>query len=221
MTINCVLFDLDGTLVDTAPDLGAALNRLLAEDGRPPLDAHVMRPCSSKGARGLLKLGYGIEQEDEDYGDLRDRYLKIYAANICNSSQLFKGMPELLTALVERDITWGVVTNKPAWLANPLMAALDFPSPAACIVGGDQVPKPKPDPAALELACELIDLPAERCIYVGDAKRDIVAGKRAGMQTIAVSYGYIEDGDAANQWGADWVIDSPLQILDCLAARAA
>lgn len=221
MSIKCILFDLDGTLVDTAPDLGSALNTLLQEDGRPTLPYEIMRPCSSKGARGLLKLGYGIEQDAPEYSDLRDRFLKIYADNVCKNSVVFAGINNLLSALAHQGISWGVVTNKPAWLANPLMEQLEFRTAPVCVIGADQVPRPKPDPASLELACETIGLTADQCLYVGDARRDIVAGCRAGMQTIAVRYGYIEVDDSADQWGADWVIDTPIQILECLVAEAA
>ncbi len=221
MTTKCILFDLDGTLVDTAPDLGAALNSLLIEDGRKPLDAEVMRPYSSQGSRGLLRLGYGINQEDSGYTEMRERYLKVYAENLCNDSVVFEGINELLLELDTLGIAWGVVTNKPSNLANPLMDQLTFATPPACIIGADQVPKPKPDPAALELACELTGFHAENCIYVGDARRDIVAGCRAGMRTVAVTYGYIQKGDFPDQWGADRIINQPSEILDCLIAEAA
>ena len=221
MAINCILFDLDGTLVDTAPDLGLALNLLLEEEGREALPANIIRPHASKGGRGLLKLGFGIDEDHADYNPLRERFLKHYEANICVGSTIFAGMNDALQRMSDQGLQWGVVTNKPVWLAKPLMEALDFPSAPACIVGADQVPRPKPDPAAIELACELIQLPADECLYVGDAKRDIVAGRRVGMQTVAVRYGYIEDGDSADAWGADWVVDTPLQILDCLIPEAA
>lgn len=221
MNPTCIFFDLDGTLVDTAPDLGYALNCLLAEQGRESLEAERIRPFASTGARGLLDLGFGIDEEHEDYNSLRQRFLDIYAENICRDSVIFDGMYDTLQALKERNLSWGVATNKVSWLAKPLLEALDFPCEPVCVVGPDQVPRPKPDPAMLELACELSGHPAGNCIYVGDAKRDIVAGRRAGMRTIAVSYGYIAAGDSASQWGADWVIDSPADILDCILEQAA
>lgn len=216
MDIRCILFDLDGTLVDTAPDLGLALNLVLQEEGRAPLEAAIIRPHASQGGRGLLKLGFDIDEEHPDYTPLRERFLQHYRENLCVGSTVFEGMNDALHDLSARNIDWGVVTNKPAWLARPLMAALDFATDPVCIVGADQVPRPKPDPAAIELACELSGFSPPQCLYVGDAKRDIVAGRRAGMQTIAVRYGYIESGDSADDWGADWVIDHPSQILDCL-----
>lgn len=221
MTIRCILFDLDGTLVDTAPDLGLALNLVLQEQGREPLDALTIRPHASQGGRGLLKLGFDIDEDHADYNPLRERFLQHYQGNICVGSVIFEGINPLLADLASRGIGWGVVTNKPAWLARPLMSALAFINEPLCIVGADQVPRPKPDPAALELACELGGLTPEECLYVGDAKRDIVAGKRAGMKTIAVRYGYIEAHDSADAWGSDWVVDTPAEILDCLVAEAA
>ncbi len=221
MKTTCILFDLDGTLIDTAPDLGYALNCLLEENDKKPLEHDVIRPHASRGARGLLKIGFDIEEEDPGYETLRQRFLAIYETNVCRESRLFDGMYEALAALSERGLDWGVVTNKPAWLANPLMAQLTFPTPPACVVGADQVPRPKPDPAALILACELTGHAAENCLYVGDAKRDIVAGRRSGMRTIAVRYGYIAEDDSADQWGADWVIDTPAEMLECLVAEAA
>lgn len=221
MTIRCILFDLDGTLVDTAPDLGLALNLVLQEEGREPLDAATIRPHASQGGRGLLKLGFGIDEDHADYHPLRERFLAHYQANICVGSKVFEGINPLLAELESRGIGWGVVTNKPIWLTRPLMAALTFPSEPLCVVGADQVPRPKPDPAAIELACEISGLNPEQCLYVGDAERDIVAGQRAGMQTIAVRYGYIEDHDSADHWDADWVVDTPAEILGCLVAEAA
>lgn len=221
MNTTCILFDLDGTLVDTAPDLGYALNMVLAEEGHKAISAERIRPFASKGGRGLLKLGFDIDEDHEEYGRLRERFLEIYEENLCRESRLFDGMHEALDSITDRGLTWGVVTNKPSWLANPLMEQIQLPSRPVCVVGADQVPRPKPDPAALELACELSGHASDQCVYVGDAKRDIVAGRRAGMRTIAVRYGYIGEGDSADDWGADWVIDTPAGMLDCLIAEAA
>lgn len=216
MACDCILFDLDGTLVDTAPDLGYALNQVMLELGRQPLPDAVTRPHASAGARGLLKLGLGIDDSHPDYAPLRERFLAIYAANLSRQSRLFEGMYACLQSLGERGLDWGVVTNKPGWLTDPLMAALDFPSPACCIVSGDATANPKPDPANLLLACEVSGHAPNRCLYVGDAERDIVAGRRAGMTTVAVTYGYIENGHAPEAWQADWLIDHPAELIQCL-----
>lgn len=216
MTIQCVLFDLDGTLVDTAPDLHFALNQLLIEQGREPLDQASTRPYASAGARGLLRLGFGLTEKDEKYPALRQRFLDIYAANINRQSRLFDGMADSLKELYQRDIAWGVVTNKPGWLTEPLMDSLALPHPPVCIIAGDATPQPKPDPANLLLACAQCGYSVDDCIYVGDAQRDILAGQRAGMRTVAVSYGYIENGHAPGDWGADWLIDHPSELLNCL-----
>lgn len=216
MTVHCILFDLDGTLVDTAPDLGYALNQVLIEQGREPLDNDLTRPHASAGARGLLKLGFGIGETDPQYEALRQRFLEIYADNLSRESAVFDGMQDLLEALAQRDIKWGVVTNKPGWLTDPLMASLKFATAPCCIIGGDATAYPKPNPDNILLACEQSRHSPEHCLYVGDAERDIIAGQRAGMRTVAVSYGYIENGHAPGDWGADWLIDHPLQLLDCL-----
>ncbi len=214
--IHCVLFDLDGTLVDTAPDLGNTLNQLMLEEGREPLPQSALRPFASSGARGLLSVGFDMDEKHPDYADLRERFLQIYAENSTLNSTPFPGITNLLHILAERGIHWGVVTNKPGWLTNPLMEKLAFAIAPACVIGGDATPYPKPDPGNLLLACEQIGLEPEHCLYVGDAQRDITAGQRAGMRTVAVRYGYIETGDCADNWGADWMIDHPAQLIDCL-----
>ena len=214
--LKCVLFDLDGTLVDTAPDLGHALNRVLDKAGRDPLPQTQMRPYASSGARGLLKLGFGIDESDAGYAELRRQFLDFYAADIAADSQLFPGISDALHALATQDISWGIVTNKPGWLTDKLLQGLEFPTQPLCIIGGDATPYPKPDPANLLLACEQIQYSPQQCLYVGDAQRDITAGQRAGMCTVAATYGYIEDGDDPESWGANWLIDQPGKLLACL-----
>lgn len=214
--IACVLFDLDGTLVDTAPDLVAALNHLLTEDGRECIPYASARPYASAGSRGLLKLGFAIEETDPGYAELRRRFLDFYANNLHHHSRPFDGIEQALTALQSLGLNWGVVTNKPGFLTDPLMAALEFPSAPLCIVGGDATPRLKPHPDNLLLACQQIGHAPENCLYVGDAERDIIAGRRAGMRTVAVSYGYIENGHAPAEWGADALIDHPGELIQHL-----
>ena len=216
MSIRCVLFDLDGTLVDTAPDLVAALNHLLVEEGRQPIPYEIARPFASAGSRGLLKLGFDLEESDADYRPLRQRFIDHYADNSSEHSQLFEGITPLLGELKVKGLHWGVVTNKPGFLTEPLMAALDFPYAPSCVVGGDATPNLKPHPANLLLACEQISLSPQNCLYVGDAQRDITAGQRAGMRTVAVSYGYIRPYESPEQWGADYLIHHPQELLNCL-----
>ncbi len=211
--IRCVLFDLDGTLLDTAPDLGHALNRLRAEQQLPPLPAAAIRPLASHGARGLLRLGFGLEPGDDGFEPLRQRFLALYRAHLDRHTVLFDGMAEVLHQLQRRGLVWGIVTNKPAWLTEPLLAGMQFPSPPACVVSGDSAAHPKPHPAPLLLACAQSEQVPEACLYVGDAQRDIEAGRRAGMRTLAATYGYIEDSDDPRHWGADGLIEEPRELL--------
>lgn len=199
--MRCMLFDLDGTLIDTAPDLAHALNLTRADIGLPAVSAKRLRPFASAGARGLLAQGMNLQPEDPDFEPTRERFLAHYRDNLARTSAPFEGIPELLAALENGGWLWGVVTNKPGWLTKPLLTALNLDGRAACVVSGDCTDTPKPHPAPLHLACEQMDLPATDCIYVGDDERDIAAGKAAGMYTVAVRWGYA--GTLVDAWGAD------------------
>ncbi|HEX8987735.1 MAG TPA: HAD-IA family hydrolase [Rhodocyclaceae bacterium] len=212
-----VLFDLDGTLADTARDLGGALNRLLEEEGRARLPYDTLRPHVSGGARALLRVGFGIAPGDDDYAALQQRFLAHYQAAICAETVLFDGIPELLDEFDRRGIAWGIVTNKSQRFTLALAEALGLRSRAACLVSGDSSPRGKPDARPLLLACELAGSAPAETFYVGDDLRDVHAGKAAGMAaTIAVRYGYLGDGPAIGEWGADRVIDAPREILPLL-----
>jgi len=211
-TLACVLFDLDGTLLDTAPDMGRALNRLLREQGRQPLAHRDIRPVVSHGSPGLLALGFNLDPDDADYPPLRDRFLDLYRDCQAQDTRPFPGIPELLDWLEGRDIPWGVVTNKPGWLTEPLLAALDLTRRAACIVSGDTLAERKPHPAPLLHACGQVGVAPEHCVYVGDAERDVEAGKRAGMRTVVARYGYIHPRELPAGWGADHCIDDPAAL---------
>jgi phosphoglycolate phosphatase len=213
-----VLFDLDGTLVDTAPDLGHALNELRREHGLPPLAAAQIRPCASAGARGLLWLGFGQRPGDAGYEALRLRFLDIYADNLLRESRVFDGIDELIAQVRRRGMLWGIVTNKPSRFTDPLVQGLGFREPPACIVSGDSATHAKPHPAPMLLACRIAGIRPEHCVYVGDAARDIQAGRSAGMRTVAAAYGYIEPGDDPRQWQADGMIHAPLELLDWLGS---
>ena len=210
---NVVLFDLDGTLVDTAPDLGYALNTLLEQEGHQPLDHARIRPVASHGSAGLLKLGFGIEKEDPVYPALQQRFLSLYAENIARESALFIGMQQVLESLAANDIRWGVVTNKPSFLTIPLMEALQLIESAACIVSADTTPYSKPHPAPMLHACELLDAKPVDCIYIGDAERDIQAAHNAQMRSVVALYGYISETDDPESWQADCLINHPHEIL--------
>ncbi len=211
--VTTVLFDLDGTLVDTAPDLGHALNLQLEKHNKPKLSDAVIRPVASHGSRGLLNLGFGLAPDDDEFIQMRDEYLDIYEAVITRSPMLFTGMQSALNMIVARSLSWGIVTNKPARFTVPLVKSLNLYSQAACVVSGDDAPHPKPSPETLFLACKHAQVKPENCIYVGDAERDIQAGQAAGMKTIAALYGYIGTNDKPEAWGADHLIHAPEEIL--------
>ncbi len=211
-----VLFDLDGTYADTAADMGAALNTLLARHGRPPLAATLIRPHVSSGARGLLRIGFDLTPDDPGYAALRAEYLEIYAADICCHTRPFDGMETLIRRLVSQGLAWGIVTNKPGWLTTPLLAAIN-PSPApACVVSGDTTAHAKPHPQPLLHACALLDVEPAHCWYVGDDARDIHAGRAAGMATLAAGWGYLGTDSPPGDWGATGLVEHPLGVLDWL-----
>lgn len=214
--LNCVLFDLDGTLADTAPDLAYALNRLLASHDRAPAEYAQVRNAASHGGRALIELGFGLQPSQPAFEPLRQELLTLYRDNIQRHTQLFPGMPELLQQLEQRQVPWGLVTNKPGWLTEPLVKALKLDGRAACVVSGDSTPHPKPHPAPILHACQLTATRPRQCLYVGDAERDIEAGRRAGTATLGALYGYIAPQDQPQQWGADGYIQHPLQVLDWL-----
>ena len=212
--IKTVLFDLDGTLADTAPDLAFALNEVLREQGRPTLPFETIRPVVSHGGMALIRLGFDMEPDAPGFEDRRQRLLEIYRDNIARETRLFDGMEAVLDAIEARGLNWGVVTNKPAWLTEPLLERLGVHERAACIVSGDTLDERKPHPAPLLHACELCGSKAPECVYVGDARRDIEAGSRADMHTLVALFGYIGENDDPAAWQADAMVESPAAILD-------
>ena len=217
---QAVLFDLDGTLVDTAPDLGLALNLLRARHGLPPLPAEEIRPHASHGARGLLKIGFGLDAGSMQFEAYRNDFLNLYAENICRDSRLFEGVPDLLDVLEARRIPWGVVTNKPARFTEPLLSLLNLAERAATIVSGDTCPQPKPHPDPMHYAAEELGLPASACLYVGDAERDVEAARAAGMQAVVALWGYLAGHDRPQDWQALGCIARPGEVLNFLAATS-
>jgi N-acetyl-D-muramate 6-phosphate phosphatase len=210
--VQAVLLDLDGTLADTAPDLGYAMNRMRAARGMPALPYAAMRPYTSLGARGLLGVGFDVTPEHPEYIALRDEFLDIYAANLCRETRLFPGMAELLAELERRAVLWGVVTNKAERYTYPLLELLAVRSRAACIIGGDTTGRIKPDPAPLLAASERIGVNPQHCIYLGDDRRDMEAGRAAGMTVVVAKFGYL-NGNDPETWAADGMIDNPLELL--------
>jgi phosphoglycolate phosphatase len=213
---DAIFFDLDGTLADTAPDLGGALNQLLEEHGRAPLEMSTFRPFVSAGTRGMLHIGFGLAPGNPEYTDLQTRFLALYEARLCDGTRLFDGMASLLDELEQRGIAWGIVTNKPMRFTLPLVAQLGLDQRAAAIVSGDSTPRPKPAPDSLLLACNLAGTKPERALYVGDDLRDIEAARAAGMRSVAAAYGYLGAGQPIADWGADSIIAEPLELLDLL-----
>lgn len=213
--IKAVLFDLDGTFADTAPDLGYAINHMREARGLPPLPPSATRPVASLGARGLLHAGFGIGPDHAGYPALREEFLAIYEKNICRETRLFPGIAELLDAIEKRGLRWGIVTNKAERLARLLLERLQVASRAACIVGGDTTAKFKPHPDPLLAACNAIHEEPRACIYVGDDQRDVEAGHAAGMKAAAVRWGYLNGGEPEH-WNADWVVGQPRELLRCL-----
>lgn len=216
MSVEAVLLDLDGTLADTAPDLVAVLNRLLREADEPPMPYALARNVVSNGALGLIRLGFGDELESERREQLRQRFLDVYMEHLCIKSTLFIDIDSILSNSRELNVPWGIVTNKVDAMTRPLLEQLGIAAQPRTVVSGDRLPQRKPDPAPLRLAAEELGVAPDRCVYVGDAERDIRAGRAAGMRTIAVSYGYIRAGDDLRAWGADCIVRRPNELEGAL-----
>jgi phosphoglycolate phosphatase len=212
------LFDLDGTVLDTAPDMWRAMNVLLAEEARPLLPYAAVRPFVSHGARGVLRTGFA-DASAERLAALTQRYLEIYRAALCRETRLFAGMPEVLEALALRGIPAGIVTNKAAWLTEPLLEALALRPRFACVVSGDTVAERKPHPLPLLHAASLIGAAPGECIYVGDAERDVQAAHAAGMPALVALYGYFDAGEDPHAWGGEGTLAAPRDLLPWLEAH--
>ncbi len=210
---TALLLDLDGTLLDTAPDMGGALNRLRVEEGREPLPMSTLRPVVSHGAARLVRTGFPDVVEPA-FERLRLRFLEIYSQHLAVETRPFPGLLPVLDELEQRGVPWGIVTNKPGWLTDPLLTRLGLHHRAACVVSGDTVAERKPHPLPMLHAAGLIGHAPARCLYVGDAERDIQAGRAAGMRTLIAGYGYIAEGDAPEQWSADGRIEHPGELLE-------
>lgn len=211
--IKTVLFDLDGTLIDTAPDMAAALDILCREENHPVLPYEQVRPVVSNGSVALITRAFGDLRDTDRLAYLRRRYLEIYQQNICIDSRPFEGIDKVLEHIEHNGLNWGVVTNKPGWLTLPLMDRLQLAQRAATIVSGDTTNNSKPHPDPMHHACNEADSTSDECLYVGDARRDIEAGRNAGMKTLAANYGYIDVSEDVTSWGADAIIDRPEDIL--------
>ena len=213
---QAVLFDLDGTLIDSAPDLGAAANQMLVKRGRPSLPLAHYRPMAGAGARGMIEIAFGLTPEHSDFEILREEFFTNYAQCMTQSTYLFDGVQELIAHLLARDIRWGVVTNKSARFTEPLTRSMPLFASAQAIVSGDTTAFSKPHPEPLFEAARRLAVEPARCLYVGDDERDIAAGLGAGMTTVAATWGYLGAQSDPQRWGADIVINSPGELLQLL-----
>jgi phosphoglycolate phosphatase len=213
---KAVLFDLDGTLIDSAPDLAAAADKMRTDRGLPSLEYALYRPMAGSGARGMLHVAFGIPEAHADYEDFKNEFLNNYQQAMTLKTTVFSGVTDMLSALQAMGLRWGVVTNKSQRFTIPLSQQMDLFKTAGAVVSGDTTPHAKPHPAPLFEAARLLGLPPHDCWYVGDDERDIVAGKAAGMVTVAANYGYLGVETEVLQWVADFVIHHPDELADLL-----
>lgn len=214
--VRAVLFDLDGTLIDSAPDLGAAADKMRTDRGLPSLPLERYRPMAGAGARGMLGEAFGMTPEHPEFPVYREEFFANYQACMTHRTTVFEGVAELIRLLERHRLAWGVVTNKSSRFTEPLTQAMPLFASAGAVVSGDTTPHAKPHPAPLLEAAMRLGLPPEHCIYVGDDERDIVAGRAAGMGTVAALYGYLGQKADAQEWGAQAAINFPLDLLQLL-----
>jgi phosphoglycolate phosphatase len=216
MKNQAILFDLDGTLIDTAPDMAAALNHIVEQEGLEPLSVETIRPHVSRGGLALTQLAFSEHRDAAEIEPLRQRFLAHYLDNIAIHSALFDGYEELLSDLEQRGIAWGIVTNKPGWLTDPLLEQMGLAQRSAVTISGDTTTERKPHPLPLTTAADHIGLDCADCLYVGDDPRDIVAGNAAGMTTVIAGYGYILDTNDLASWNAHHVIEQPIDLFNLI-----
>ena len=220
MKWQAVLFDLDGTLLDTAPDFIAVLNAMRADRGMQPLPHATIRAVVSNGARALVTLGFGRREGDADFEPLNEELRARYAGHLAVHTRLFPGLDAVLHALESRGVPWGIVTNKPSQYTLPLLAALQLDGRCGAVVCPDQVTHTKPHPEPMYKACAQLGVDPARCLYAGDHERDIAAGRNAGMQTLVAGWGYIGEGEQPRDWQPDFIVDSVAAFGDLLFAPA-
>ncbi|UBB19081.1 HAD-IA family hydrolase [Comamonas odontotermitis] len=212
-SIQAILFDLDGTLIDSAPDLGAAADQMRVVRGLPSLPMADYRPFAGSGARGMLRVAFGLHPEDEQFPVMREEFFQNYERRMTQDTTVFDGVSEMLANIVTRQLQWGVVTNKSKRFTEPLSQQMSLFATAGAVVSGDTTPHAKPHPEPLFEAARRIGVAPESCVYVGDDERDILAGKAAGMYTVAAVYGYLGEKQSVAHWQADDVIESPHELL--------
>lgn len=213
-TIHAVFFDMDGTLFDTVHDLASALNQVLIQHSRSPVSVEKVREVVSLGTPGIIQCGFSIDKNHPDYKSISHEFLQFYSQHLTDTTTFFEGMPEVLSYLDEHTIPWGVVTNKPFWLAEPLLRYFELTLRCRCLIAGDTLAKRKPDPEPLLHACQRVSVNPQSAAYVGDTQTDMQAAKAAGMTAIAARYGYLLS--PPETWNADWVIDEPRDLIQYL-----
>lgn len=214
--VKAVLFDLDGTLIDSAPDLGAAADKLRTDRGLPPIPLERYRPMAGSGARGMLGIAFDMKPDHPDFGVLREEFFRNYEGCMTQRTREFEGIAELIAALAAMNMPWGVVTNKSMRFAGPLTQQMPLFKTAKTVVGGDTTPHTKPHPEPLFEAARRINVLPSACVYVGDDERDIAAGRAAGMRTVAAGYGYLGSKGECASWGADAHVSRPMDVLSLL-----
>ena len=219
--VKAVLFDLDGTLIDSAPDLGAAADKMRTDRGLPSLPPERYRPMAGAGARGMLGVAFGMTPDAPDYEAMREEFFVNYEGAMTERTVIFEGIPELVASLLELGLRWGVVTNKSMRFTGPLTKQIPLFTSAGAVVGGDTTPHSKPHPAPLLEAARRLKVPPRQCIYVGDDERDIAAARAAGMPSVAATYGYLGSNADVYVWKADAHIASPLELIALLKKRSA
>lgn len=218
--VKAVLFDLDGTLIDSAPDLGAAADKMRLDRGLPSLPYERYRPMAGAGARGMLGVAFDMTPEHPDFPAMREEFFRNYESCMTQRTYVFEGVAQLIAALLEHEVAWGVVTNKAMRFTAPLTKGMPLFASARAVVGGDSTPHAKPHPAPLLEAARQVGVKPVECLYVGDDVRDVQAGKAAGMKTVAALYGYLGSQGDVEAWGADTRIETPLALLPLLKFRA-
>lgn len=219
--VKAVLFDLDGTLIDSAPDLGAAADKMRTDRGLPSLPLESYRHMAGAGARGMLGVAFGMQPDHPDFPAMREEFFRNYESCMTQRTYVFEGVAQLIASLVEHDVAWGVVTNKSMRFTAPLTKGMPLFATAKAVVGGDSTPHAKPHPEPLLEAARQVGVKPIECLYVGDDLRDVQAGKAAGMATVAATYGYLGSQADVKAWGADTKIDTPLALLGLLQFKKA